>query len=297
MDHITVCICTFKRPKLLARLLHELGRQETAQLLTYEAVVVDNDHLQSAKPIVAEAVATRRIAVQYCVEGRQNIALARNLALTHAHGNLIAFFDDDQFPPENWLLTLYQALQRHHVAGVLGPVKPFFETQPPSWVIKGKFCERATYPTGSVINWRMGRTGNVLLKRFLFNDLDQPFRPEFVTGEDQDFFRRMIESGHKFIWCDEAVAYEAVSPNRWSLKFMLRRALLRGKVSIRHRTGQVCAVAQSMIALPLYVVSLPFLLLFGYHQFIKYLIKIFDHAGRILSVLGINPSDEIYVAD
>ena len=64
----------------------------------------------------------------------------------------------------------------------------------------------------------------------------QPFRPEFLTGEDQDFFRRMIDRGHVFVWCDEAVAYEVVPPVRWRRTFMLRRALLRGRISLLHPT-------------------------------------------------------------
>lgn len=43
--HISVCICTFKRPSLLLRLLKELAGQETQGLFTYSIVVVDNDHL------------------------------------------------------------------------------------------------------------------------------------------------------------------------------------------------------------------------------------------------------------
>jgi len=41
----------------------------------------------------------------------------------------------------------------------------------------------------------------------------------------------MIERGHAFVWCNEAVVYEVVPPVRWRRTFMLRRALLRGKVS------------------------------------------------------------------
>src|SRR6185503_18570005 len=105
--------------------------------------------------------------------------------------------------------------QRYGVDGTLGPVKPYFEETPPDWVVKGKFYDRPTYPTGLVIDWRKGRTGNTLLKRGLVAGAEAPFRPDFLTGEDQDFFRRMIERGHRFVWCNEAVAYEIVPPLRW----------------------------------------------------------------------------------
>ncbi len=296
-QHISVCICTYKRPRFLTRLLEELGRQNTEGLFTFDIVVADNDRLESAKHIVNQFVATSPIPAIYCVQPQQNISLTRNKALEHAKGDYIAFIDDDQFPIKDWLLILYKTCKGRNVDGVLGPVKPFFEETPPKWVIKGGFCERATYSTGFIIDWRKGRTGNVLFQKKILEGIGEPFKPEFLTGEDQDFFRRMIEKGHVFIWCNEALAYEITPPIRWNIGFMVRRALLRGKVSIRHRGVKTVSITKSVLALPLYCISLPFLLLFGYHVFIKYLLKVFDHAGRLLAFIGVNPAEEKYVTD
>jgi glycosyltransferase involved in cell wall biosynthesis len=295
IHHISVCICTYKRPHLLKRLLEELGRQETEGLFTYDIVVADNDRLQTAKPTVDQFAAILPIKIIYCVQPLQNISLARNKALEYAKGDYIAFFDDDQFPIPDWLLILYKTCKSYRVDGVLGPVKPYFEEQPPQWVITGGFCERATYETGFVIDWRQGRTGNVLLRRHLFDGLDVAFKPEFLTGEDQDFFRRMIEKGRVFVWCNEAVAYEIIPPNRWKRSFMLKRALLRGKISLVHPTAGSLEVLKSAIAIPAYLITLPFLLLVGQHIFMKYLVKTFDHAGRLLAFVGVDPIKDKYV--
>ena len=83
--HISVCICTYKRPRFLKRLLEELGGQDTGGLFTYSIVVADNDHLQSAKPVVWDFAAVSSIQVTYCVEPQQNIALARNKAIENAN--------------------------------------------------------------------------------------------------------------------------------------------------------------------------------------------------------------------
>ena len=172
-----------------------------------------------------------------------------------------------------------------------------FDEEPPKWVVKGKFYERPTYTTGFVIDWRKGRTNNVLLKKRIFAAGAQPFRPEFRTGEDQDFFRRMIEKGHVFIWCNEAVAYEAVPPIRWKRMFMLRRALLQGTDSVVHPTFGALDIAKSVIAIPAYTGALPFALVLGHHRFMILLVKLFDHIGRLLALLGINPIREPYVTD
>src|SRR5437667_7889929 len=250
--HIIVCICTYRRPRFLKRLLEDLGRQDTNGLFTYSIVVADNDHLQSAKAVVSDFAAASSILVRYCVEPRQNIALARNKAIENAKGDFAAFIDDDEFPTKGWLLTLFKACNEYDVDGVLGPVKPHFDEDPPTWAVRGKFYERATYATGFIIDWTKGRTGNVLLRRRVFEECSEPFKPEFRTGEDQDFFRRMIEKGRVFIWCNEAVAYEVVPPSRWKRTLMLGRTLLPGATSLFHQTSGAMHTAKSIVAVPAY---------------------------------------------
>jgi succinoglycan biosynthesis protein ExoM len=295
--HIGVCVCTYKRPQLLKRLLDGLGTQDTADLFTYSIVVVDNDQLRSAEPVVLAFAEASTIPVTYCVEPQQNISRARNRAIQNATGDFIAFIDDDEFSTENWLLTLYNACNKYDVAGVLGPVRRHFDEKPPNWIIKGNFYERQSYPTGFVIDWTKGRTGNVLLKRSVFEGLEQPFSPDFHRAGDQDFFRRMIEKGYLFTWCDEAVAYETVLPVRWTRTFMLKRALLRGTISLQHPTSRLRSITKSLLAVPVYTVALPFAFVLGQHRFMYVLVRLFDHLGKLLTFVGIKPVKSQLVTD
>ena len=297
MKHISVCICTYKRPEFLRRLLAELDSQDTDGLFTYSIVVADNDVQESAKPVITAFEAASAIPVTYCVEPRQSIALTRNRAVENTRGDFVAFIDDDEFPIKRWLVTLFNACNQYSVDGVLGPVNRYFDETPPKWILKGKFYARATYPTGFVIDWRKGRTGNVLLKRNIFPTDELPFNPEFRNGEDQDFFRRMIERGHKFIWCDEAVAYEVVPPIRWKRSFMLRRALLNGSMQPKTKTYGIREVLISIIAVSVYTVALPFALVLGHHRVMDLLVRMFDHLGKLLAFVGLNPIKDPYVTE
>jgi glycosyltransferase involved in cell wall biosynthesis len=296
-SHISVCVCTYKRPDLLTRLLRALDTQETGGLFTFSVVVADNDQRRSADTVVRDFSARSEVPIRYCVEPRQNIALARNMAIDNADGDFVAFIDDDEFPDRRWLLTLYEACHTYHAAGVIGPVRRYFDRTPPAWLAKGTFYERPSYATGSVIDWTMGRTNNVLLRRDVLAVETQPFRPKFRTGEDQDFFRRMIEKGHLFVWCDEAVAYEVVPPVRWKRSFMMRRALLQGAVSVLQPTFGARAIATSAVAALAYVVALPISLMLGQCRFMTVLIKLCDHVGRLLAAVGINAVREPYVTE
>jgi len=293
LSHLTVCICTYKRAAMLTRLLETLEQQQTGGAFTFSIVVADNDAAQSAEPVVSTFARKSAVKTVYCSQPIQNIALTRNAALAAADGDYIAFIDDDEFPADNWLVNLVATCEKYGVAGVLGPVRPHFETPPPSWIIKGRFCERPVHPTGMVLQGSQCRTGNVLFRRDIIAGQATPFHLEFGTGgEDVDFFLRMIAAGHVFVWCEEAVAYETVPPSRWTRRFMLERALLRGRNNLKLRGQRTKALLTSVIAVPLYSLILPFTLLGGQHRFMHTCIRFCDHLGRILALFGINPVRE-----
>jgi succinoglycan biosynthesis protein ExoM len=295
VPHITVCVCTYQRSNYLSYLLERLAQGETGGLFTFSVLVVDNDRDRSSEALVKKFAAESLIEVEYFVEPRQNIALARNMAVNNARGDFISFIDDDEFPTEGWLRTLFTECEKQHVDGVLGPVKPHYEIDPPRWVVSAGFYDRPSYPTGFVIDGKKGRTGNVLLRKALFADEPCPFRPEFRTGEDQDFFQRMIAKGRVFTWCNEALAYEWVPPVRWNRTFLIKRALLRGTVSTLQPNQRIKDVLKSVIAVPFYLVILPFALLVSHGRFMRYLVSLFDHVGKLLSLLGINTIQDQYV--
>jgi hypothetical protein len=104
-----------------------------------------------------------------------------------------------------------------------------------------------------------------------------------------DFFRRMEEKGFRFIWCNEAAVHEVVPLHRCKRLFLIKRALLRGGNSFRHPEGRWQNVAKAVVAIPVYVVALPILQLGGHHLFMRYLVKLCDHTGRLLEVVRLNP--------
>ncbi len=295
--HISVCVCTYKRQQLLKHLLDALVTQDTGDLFTYSIVIVDNDHTRSAEAVVLDFAGISTIPITYCVEPRQNIALARNKAIENATGDFVAFIDDDECPIKTWLFSLYETLRARAVDGVLGPVKPQFDPRAPQWVIDGGFYDRPSHPTGMVLDWAQCRTGNVLLQRHVFSDDTEVFRPEFVSSEDLDFFRRKIGKGHSFIWCNEALVHEFVPPARWRRGFLIRRALLRGVFSQRNLSSSLVPIVYSFMAASAYTVLLPFALVMGQATFMAYVFSLFYHIARLLAFVGINPIKMEYVVE
>ena len=288
-DHISVCICTYKRQQVLAQLLSALAQQDTLDQFTYSIVIIDNGSEKSAQQVVRNYQETARMRVDYYMEAVKGIPVARNRAITESRGNLLAFIDDDEFPNGDWLLTLFTAMRKYNVAGVLGPVKARFVTPPPRWILKCKLFERPSFETGTILNWPDTRTGNVLLQQYLFEDKDSLFNPKIGHGEDKDFFRRMMRKGHAFVWCDEAAVYEIEPPERLKRSYFLKRALIRGSYYVARATCRPGQILKSLFALAAYIAALPVLSLFGQHLLMKSLIGICDHAGCLIGACGLKP--------
>lgn len=289
---ITIAVCTFKRQKLLEKLLLNLNNQFTNDEFLYSAAVVDNDREKSAEPVIKTLRKKCSYELQYVCEPVKSITQARNRAVQNAGGDFLAFIDDDEYPDRMWLYNHYKSIHEYAADGILGPVLPYFEIEPPDWLVKSRLCNRKTFSTGTVLKDPVyTRTGNVLLRMSLFENTRAPFDNRFGStgGEDSHFFATAINNGKVFIWCNEAIVHELVPEYRFTRRYYIQRALLRGALNARNSSFVSKSTAKSLIASGLYTISLPFLFLAGQHHFMKYLVRNCDHIGKILSHLGIEP--------
>jgi glycosyltransferase involved in cell wall biosynthesis len=293
-DHISVCICTLHRNKMLERLLRNIRVQETGGLFDFSGVVVDNDAAGPARETVMRLRAELGIEIEYAIEPERTIPAARNKALGLARGNYIGIIDDDEFPPPHWLVTMYRAIKTFDVDGALGPVHPFFDKKPPGWLLKGRFCERPIHRTGTLLDWTQTRTGNVLLKRDVFDEHHLRFDLKWKTsGSDRAFFKEAIQLGYRFIAVEEAPVYEYVPPERWTKGYYLRRALVHGFNAYRNSAGElhgfsrVAFPLKSVAALIAYTAALPFAACLGSYMLASCLERGGHHLSQLLAMLGI----------
>jgi succinoglycan biosynthesis protein ExoM len=294
-DHISVCICTFRRNQMLERLLRKLTLQATDNLFDFSIVVVDNDARCPASETVSRLKDELGVDIMYDVEPVQTIPAARNHALRLAQGNYIGIIDDDEFPPAHWLITMYKAIQTFEVDGALGPVHPFFEKEPPVWLVKSRLCERPVHRTGTLLNWEETRTGNVLLKKEVFDKHGLCFDLKCKTsGSDREFFREAMQAGCRFIAVEEAPVYEIVPPERQTRHYYLKRALLQASNEQRfrapelHGLSKVTVPMKAIVALLVYTLMLPLCVFVGSHAVMKYAEKAAYHLSWLFAMLGID---------
>jgi len=293
-DHISVCVCTYRRNQLLERLIRNLAVQRTGNLFSYSLVVVDNDEQGGARETVNRLAAELRLEVVYSIEPERTIPAARNHAVRLACGNYIGIIDDDEFPPPDWLLRMYEGIRTFSVDGALGPVHPFFEQTPPAWLVKAGLCELPSWRTGTILHWNQTRTGNVLLKKEVFDKHGLAFDLRFRTGgSDQEFFRQAMARGCRFVAVQEAPVYEIVTSLRWTKSYWLKRAIVNGFNAERYtatgmsRTRRAALILKSLVAASIYALATPVCACFGQARLVTCLEKGCYHLSRFCGGFGV----------
>ena len=289
---IDVCVATYKRPAMLKQLLHSLRQQTLDEDMEMRIFVVDNDAAGSACEVVERYATTGDMTVRYEKEPVQNIALARNRALSLCGGDYVAFIDDDEEARPDWLRHLLHAARNFQADAVFGPVVPVYPENTPKWVHRGRFFERDRHRTGTLRPH--GATNNVLISRKALEATETHFDPAYgrTGGEDTNFFYRLGQRGARMVWCDEALVDEAVPENRMTPAWLIRRAYRGGQMYGRvlmvpkPPLARVPWVAQRVAYLAVAVAVLPVAWLLGKEKGVRALMKISSNLGHLTSLTG-----------
>jgi len=231
----SVVIATRNRQALLAETLQALAAQDWPAD-AFEVIVADNGSTDETPRVVAEA-ARRRGAplVRYLLVPEPGKSTAVNQALPLANGDYIAFTDDDVRPERDWLTQLAAAFDETRADFVAGRVRPAWEAAPPDWVSPSVYGVIAVPENGdSRLDITVGQNrvvpigANMAVSRSVIRrigglrvdlgKLDGSLR----TGEDHEFFLRMLHSGFQGIYEPTAVVHHRVGTERMDRGYFRR---------------------------------------------------------------------------
>jgi glycosyltransferase involved in cell wall biosynthesis len=119
---ISVVISTRDRPGTLARCVRAVLDQRYPRA---QVIIVDN--APSSDQTQRWALQVNDRSVDYVRQPRPGLSWARNAGIAHAHGDIVAFIDDDEVPDPHWLAEIARAFTTHPeadaVSGVIVPAE------------------------------------------------------------------------------------------------------------------------------------------------------------------------------
>jgi glucosyl-dolichyl phosphate glucuronosyltransferase len=238
---LDVLICTFERPHLLARTLDSLCLAPIPVGLTVRVVVIDNTRDGTTKRLVDAHAAGFDGRLAYLHETRCGKSCALNTGIQATRGDLIGFIDDDEEVDPCWYAQVVHAFRDEAVDFIGGPCLPRWGAVPPAWmpsthrgVIGYVDNGDSVMPFGpDAPGILMG--GNAVIRRRVlertgrFSPSLGP-RPErrLMSGEDEDFYARLLGMGAHGLYIPALKIYHYVPPERLTKQYYRRWCFWNG---------------------------------------------------------------------
>jgi glycosyltransferase involved in cell wall biosynthesis len=215
---ISVVVCTYNRSELLRGAVESLMRLRTEDRLRYEVLVIDNASTDDTPQVIEELKHIATVPLRSVREMRKGVAAARNCGIRSAHGDWIAFFDDDELADPLWLLELLDTAKRKDACCAGGAVRlalPDDVLAELPMVCRHSLGESATPAAPCRFHRKLTiTTGNLMVHRIVFDEIglfDETLRE---AGEDTDLSSRMWAAGIESWFVPSAIIYHTVAPYR-----------------------------------------------------------------------------------
>ena len=193
---ISVCLVHYNRPETLRQAVDSLKAQTYRN---FEVILVDDGSPSSEAQALLKTLDTEFAACHWRIirQNNQFMWRARNNAAHAAHGEYLAFMDDDNIAQPHWLRCAMEVAQRTSADIVTSTMTLFHGALPPDpttlypmWVPLG-----AAPAVGALMN--IFGDVHCLVKRSVFESLGG-FEERFGGyQEDWEFFARAVLAGHK----------------------------------------------------------------------------------------------------
>ncbi len=230
---VSVVVPTYKRPDMLMRCLTALLEQDF-DATAYEVIIVDDAASDETREMVtywSERVrpcgkTLRYVAMNGCAHGP---AAARNAGWQAAHGEIIAFTDDDCIPAPQWLRAGVEAFTAH-VIGVAGRLVMPLRPMPTDYELNAAHLAHSEFITANCFYRRacLAAVGG-FDERFSAawrEDSDLFFtlcKRSSATSQVPEMENAVAPLEGTFAYASEAVVVHPVRPARWGISLSQQR--------------------------------------------------------------------------
>jgi glucosyl-dolichyl phosphate glucuronosyltransferase len=241
---VSIVIATYNRCHLLQGTLAAIAAQHFPRDC-FEVIVADNASTDGTREVIESEARRFRGPRIICVhEAAPGKSHAVNAALAHVRGDLVAFTDDDVHPEPDWLSALMDAATAASADFVVGRILPIWEVPPPAWLspsLYGILAVRdngyARVPIARGVNEHIMPIGtNMAVRRAVLerlggwrHDLGK-FRGTLRSGEDHEFYLRLLAAGCQGVYEPEARVRHLVRSSRLQRRYFRQWSYENGQI-------------------------------------------------------------------
>jgi glycosyltransferase involved in cell wall biosynthesis len=239
---LSVVIPSHNHCEFLRETLGRIARQMLPSGIEWEVIVVDNNCTDSTASVVGE-LAVNFPALLRCVqEPKQGVASARNCGIDHAEGRLVVFIDDDTFPENHWMRTIWETFETYDCDCVIGRIELYWRTRRPGWCTDDVlgFLGRLDYgaqPKQIATIDEPPNGGNMAFKRAVFQEIGG-FDPglgrkgsrSLSGGEEPELFERFLGKGFTAVYRPDAVVQHVIDAWRMRKSYFRKVHFIEGRI-------------------------------------------------------------------
>jgi len=244
LNTITVILCTHNRCQSLSKALESVAASEMPSSTVWEVLVVDNNSRDQTREVIEDYCRRHPGRFRYLFEPKPGKSHALNAGIREAHGEILAFIDDDVIVETNWLRNLTASLNGNTWAGAGGRIFPEKNFSPPPWLpldgpnnmggilalfdLGAAFVELDRPPFGT----------NMAFQKKMFEKyggfrLDLGPRPgSELRNEDTEFGRRLLAAGERLRYEPSAKVYHRIPEERLTKGYFLKFCFDHGRALI-----------------------------------------------------------------
>jgi GT2 family glycosyltransferase len=207
---LSVCVCTSNRADDLRLALESLARLRIPGGRCVELIVVDNASTDATPDVLSAAAARFPFPLSILYEPIKGLGAARNCALRHARGAVIAWTDDDCVPAEDWIERILAHFDEDPTLEILtGRVELYDPSHYPITI--NTSLEPAQFDESSACEGRVLGC-NMAFRRRLIERVGM-FDPRFGAGaplkasEETEFEFRALRAGCRIAYAPNALLY------------------------------------------------------------------------------------------